>query len=64
MVSDAGVTLWRRLLVVGCLLLYLALSVLIYAQTGVLFNAAYHVGAFQLTYCLLGKLTASTSPST
>ncbi|MEO8411409.1 MAG: CHASE2 domain-containing protein, partial [Propionivibrio sp.] len=53
--------LWRRLLVVGCLLLYLSLSVLIYVQVGVLLNTAYLVGAFLLTYWLLGKLTATAA---
>ncbi len=57
-------TLWRRLLVVGCLLLYLVSTVLIYAQSGMLLNTAYHVGAFLLTYWLVGKLTATVAPTT
>ncbi|WP_291993442.1 CHASE2 domain-containing protein [Candidatus Accumulibacter sp. ACC003] len=46
----------RRLLVAAALLLYLALTVVAYTQYGVLFNTAYHLGAFLLTYWLLGRL--------
>lgn len=52
--------LGRRLLLAASLLLYLALTVLIYAGHGLLFNSAYHIGAFLLSYWLLGKLTATT----
>ena len=55
--------LWRRLLLLGCLLFYLALTVLIYVQFGLLLNTAYHVGAFLLSYWVLGKLSATTAPS-
>ena len=55
--------LWRRLLLLACLLLYLALTVLIYTQSGVLFNTAYHIGAFLLGYWLLGRLAATAAPS-
>jgi hypothetical protein len=53
--------LWRRLLLLGCLLFYLALTVLIYVQFGLLLNTAYHIGAFLLSYWLLGKLSATTA---
>ncbi|RDE49540.1 MAG: CHASE2 domain-containing protein [Candidatus Accumulibacter meliphilus] len=53
--------LWRRLLLLGCLLFYLALTVLIYVQFEVLLNTAYHIGAFLLSYWLLGKLSASAA---
>ncbi len=53
--------LWRRLLLLGSLLFYLALTVLIYVQFAVLLNTAYHVGAFLLSYWLLGKLSASAA---
>ncbi|MBN8514204.1 CHASE2 domain-containing protein [Accumulibacter sp.] len=53
--------LWRRLLLVGCLLAYLALTVLIYVQFGVLFNTAYHIGAFLLSYWLLGRLSTTAA---
>lgn len=55
--------LWRRLLLLGCLLLYLALTVLIYAQFGVLLNTAYHIGALLLGYWLLGRLASAAAPS-
>ena len=51
--------LQRRLLVVAGVLLYLALTILIYARYGLLLNTAYHLGAFLLTYWLLGRLAAS-----
>ena len=55
--------LQRRLLVVAGVLLYLALTILIYARYGLLFNTAYHLGAFLLTYWLLGRLAAASVPT-
>ena len=49
------------MLLVGCLLAYLALTVLIYVQFGVLFNTAYHIGAFLLSYWLLGRLSTTAA---
>jgi len=54
--------LWRHLLLVACLLFYLALTVLIYVQFGLLLNTAYHIGAFVLSYWLLGRLSAAAAP--
>ncbi len=51
-------TLVRRLLIVTALLAYLGLTIVLYVSYGVLLNTAYHIGAFVLTYYLLGKLAA------
>ncbi|MCP5247091.1 MAG: CHASE2 domain-containing protein [Candidatus Accumulibacter sp.] len=53
----------RRLLVAAGVLLYLALTVLIHAQYGVLFNTAYHLGALLLTYWLVGRLATAGAGS-
>jgi CHASE2 domain-containing sensor protein len=47
----------RRLLVFAVVLAYLALTIVIYTSSGVLLNTAYHIGAFLLSYWLLGRLT-------
>jgi len=47
----------RRLLVFALLSAYLALTIVIYTSSGVLLNTAYHIGAFLLSYWLLGRLT-------
>jgi hypothetical protein len=47
----------RSLLVFAVLLAYLALTIVIYTSHGVLLNTAYHIGAFLLSYWLLGRLT-------
>jgi hypothetical protein len=46
----------RRLLVFAVVLAYLALTIVIYTSSGVLLNTAYHIGAFLLSYWLLGRL--------
>ncbi len=51
-------TLVRRLLLAPVLFAYLGVTVMVYASYGVLLNTAYHIGAFVLTYYLLGKLAA------
>lgn len=44
----------RTLLLCAVFLLYLAVTVLAGTQFGLLFNTAYHIGAFLLAYALLG----------